>query len=70
MSDPTLFFNRELSWLEFNRRVFAEASNAQNPLMERLKFLGIVSSNFDEFFMVRLASVSEQDPEYSNIYQR
>ncbi len=53
-------FNRELSWLEFNARVLAEAMDPSNPLLERLKFLGIVSSNFDEFFMVRIVSLHDQ----------
>jgi polyphosphate kinase len=52
-----LFFNRELSALEFNARVLAEAMDAGNPLLERMKFMGIVSSNIDEFFMVRVASL-------------
>lgn len=51
------FFNRELSALEFNARVLAEGMDPSNPLMERLKFVGIVSSNLDEFFMVRVASL-------------
>src|SRR5262245_11590298 len=51
------FFDRELSALEFNGRVLAEGMDSSNPLMERLKFLGIVSSNLDEFFMVRVASL-------------
>ena len=57
MSDYYEFSNRELSWIEFNRRVLSEARLASNPVMERIKFLAIVSSNFDEFFMVRVASL-------------
>ena len=58
-SNPKYYQNRELSWLQFDRRCLSEARNKDNPLFERLKFLSITASNLDEFFMVRIASLQD-----------
>ena len=61
-SEKGIYLNRELSQLAFNRRVLAQAEDRAVPLLERLRFLCIVSSNMDEFFEVRIASLLAQDP--------
>src|SRR4026209_1272710 len=60
LSDPENFINRELSWLGFNRRVLEEAQDPTQPLIERVKFRTIVSSNLDEFFEIRVAGIKQQ----------
>ncbi|MDB5070843.1 MAG: ppk1 [Candidatus Eremiobacteraeota bacterium] len=60
LDDPTLYLNRETSWLEFNDRVLEEALDERNPLLERLKFIAIYGTNLDEFFMIRIAGLMQQ----------
>lgn len=60
LTDPSLYINRELSLLEFQRRVLEEAEDDDNPLLERIKFLAILGSNLDEFFMVRVSGIRKQ----------
>lgn len=61
MTDSNVYDNRELSWLKFNRRVLEEAQDVSVPLFERMRFISIFTSNLDEFFMVRVGSLYDQD---------
>ena len=59
-SKPENFINRDLSWVEFNKRVLEEALNPELPLLEKIKFISIFCSNLDEFYMIRISGIKEQ----------
>lgn len=67
LMDPSLYYNRELSWLDFNKRVLEEAFDTRNPLLERCKFAAIFSSNLDEFFMVRVSRLVDHVKTNTNL---
>src|SRR4028119_87782 len=60
LSDPSLYVNRELSWLGFNERVLAQAKDGRHPLLDRVRFVAISETNLDEFFMIRVAGLQQQ----------
>ena len=60
LTSPEWYLNRELTWLEFNRRVFNESKDTRNPLLERVFFLSVIGSNLDEFFMKRIGGLKQQ----------
>jgi polyphosphate kinase len=70
LESPELYINRELSLLEFQKRVLEQAQDSENPLLQRIKFLSIVSSNLDEFFMVRVSGLQKAGGEWRSRSER